>query len=117
MTTFVTSGSGDGNGGGGGGGACQVRVNVVNDWGSSWQGSVTLSAGSQSVDGWNVSWDWPGGQQISSLWNADWSQSGATVNASDAGWNARIEAGQSREVFGFIASGPAVGLDFDCYLD
>ncbi|GAB3662198.1 glycoside hydrolase family 30 beta sandwich domain-containing protein [Glycomyces tarimensis] len=117
VTTFVTSGSGDGNGGGGGGGACQVRVNVVNDWGSSWQGSVTLSAGSQSVDGWNVSWDWPGGQQISSLWNADWSQSGATVNASDAGWNARIEAGQSREVFGFIASGPAVGLDFDCYLD
>ncbi|WP_248647417.1 cellulose binding domain-containing protein [Glycomyces tenuis] len=110
MTTFVT-GEGDGDGGDA---QCQGRVEVAGDWGSGWQGTVTLTAGAQAVDGWNVSWSWPGGQQISSLWNADWSQSGSTVSASDAGWNARIEAGQSREVFGFIASGPAVSFDFAC---
>ncbi|GAB3225312.1 glycoside hydrolase family 30 beta sandwich domain-containing protein [Glycomyces halotolerans] len=121
ITTFVT-GSGNDNGddgdddddGGNGTGECRGRIAVVNDWGSGWQGSVTITAGSQAVDGWNVSWTWPGGQQVSSAWNADWSQSGSTVTASDAGWNGRIEAGQSREVFGFIASGPAVDLDFDC---
>nr|WP_211253156.1 cellulose binding domain-containing protein [Glycomyces tenuis] len=110
VTTFVT-GEGDGDGGDA---QCQGRVEVAGDWGSGWQGTVTLTAGAQAVDGWNVSWSWPGGQQISSLWNADWSQSGSTVSASDAGWNARIEAGQSREVFGFIASGPAVSFDFAC---
>ena len=117
VTTFAT-GRDDGDGGDGddgdGTGTCRVRVEVVNDWGSSWQGSVTLTAGDQAVDGWEVSWDWPGSQRISSLWNAEWTQSGSTVTAADAGWNGRVEAGQSREVFGFIASGPAVSLEFDC---
>jgi glucuronoarabinoxylan endo-1,4-beta-xylanase len=111
ITTFVT---GEGDGGGDDGGACQGRVEVTNEWGSGWQGSVTLTAGAQAVDGWDVSWEWPGGQRISSAWNAEWSQSGSTVTASDAGWNARIEAGQSREVFGFVASGPPANLDFGC---
>ncbi|WP_335987539.1 cellulose binding domain-containing protein [Glycomyces sp. MUSA5-2] len=109
ITTFVTA-----IGGGGGGGTCQGRIEVVSDWGSGWQGRVTLTAGSQPVDGWSLSWNWPGGQQIASAWNAEWSQSGSRVTASDLGWNARIEAGQSREVFGFTASGSAVELDLDC---
>ncbi len=116
VTTFVVDGSGDGDGDddGGPGGACAGRVEVVNDWGSGWQGSVTISAGDQAVDGWNVSWDWPGSQQISSAWNVEWSQSGASVTAANVGWNGRIEAGTSREVFGFVASGPAVELEFGC---
>ncbi|MCD0445433.1 cellulose-binding domain-containing protein [Glycomyces sp. A-F 0318] len=107
-------GGDDGGGDDGGTGACQGRVEVTNEWGSGWQGTVTLTAGSQAVDGWNVDWTWPGGQRIESAWNAEWSQSGSTVTASDAGWNARIEAGQSREVFGFVASGSPVELDFGC---
>ncbi|GAB3993548.1 hypothetical protein GCM10029992_05450 [Glycomyces albus] len=117
MTTFVTGESGDDDGDDdddNGSGTCRGRVDVVNDWGSGWQGSVTLTAGSQAIDGWDVSWNWPGSQQVSSLWNAQWTQSGSTVNAADAGWNGRVEAGQSREVFGFIASGPAVSFEFDC---
>ncbi|WP_304608849.1 cellulose binding domain-containing protein [Glycomyces amatae] len=116
ITTFVTGQGGGDDGGGddGGTGACQGRVEVTNEWGSGWQGTVTLTAGSQAVDGWNVDWTWPGGQRIESAWNAEWSQSGSTVTASDAGWNARIEAGQSREVFGFVASGSPVELDFGC---
>lgn len=121
ITTFVT-GEGDGGGGdddddddnGGGSGGCRGRIEIVGDWGGSWQGRVVLSAGEQAVNGWNVNWTWPGGQQISSVWNAGWSQSGATVTASDVGWNGQIAAGQEREVFGFIASGPAATLEFDC---
>ncbi len=109
VTTFVIDGVS-----GGGGEVCRGRVEVVEDWGSGWQGSVTLSAGDQAVDGWDAAWDWPGDQRISSAWNAEWSQSGSSVTASDVGWNGRIEAGLSREVFGFIASGPAVEFDFGC---
>ncbi len=114
VTTFVVDGSDDDDDGGGSGGACTGRIEVVNDWGSGWQGNVTISAGDQAVEGWNVGWRWPGGQQISSAWNAEWSQSGAEVTAANVGWNGRIEAGESREVFGFVASGPAVALEFGC---
>ncbi len=115
ISTFVTTGDGDGGGDDdGGAGGCRGRIEVVGDWGGSWQGSVVLSAGAQALNGWNVSWNWPGGQQISSLWNADWAQSGSAVTASDVGWNGQIQAGQEREVFGFIASGPAVAFEFDC---
>ncbi len=75
---------------------------------------MTVTAGDQRVDGWTLDWTWPGAQQVQSAWNAQWSQSGRTVTASDVGWNARIDAGASREVFGFVASGPAAELDIDC---
>ncbi|GAB3237161.1 hypothetical protein GCM10027447_36140 [Glycomyces halotolerans] len=95
------------------GGDCLGTVEVVNDWGSGWQGRVVLHP-EQTIDGWDLSWTWPGGQQIGSAWNVDWSQSGANVTASDVGWNARVEGGTSQEVFGFTASGPAVNIDVGC---
>lgn len=36
------------------------------------------------------------------------------MTASDVGWNARIAAGASRDVFGFTATGPAAPLEFTC---
>ncbi|MCC3763070.1 cellulose binding domain-containing protein [Glycomyces sp. TRM65418] len=51
---------------------------------------------------------------MKALWNAEWSQKRATVTASDVGWNARIEAGASKKVFGFMATGPAAPLEFPC---
>ncbi|WP_084546586.1 GH12 family glycosyl hydrolase domain-containing protein [Glycomyces arizonensis] len=95
-------------------GSCQASVAVVNDWGSGWQGSVTIHADDQAVDGWDLSWQWPSGQQLSSSWNVDISQSGSTVTASDVEWNAHVDAGTSKEVFGFIASGPAASFDVGC---
>ncbi|WP_345960986.1 cellulose binding domain-containing protein, partial [Glycomyces tenuis] len=41
---------------------------MVNEWGSGWQGNVTVTAGSD-LDGWSLNWDWPGGQSIDSAWN------------------------------------------------
>ncbi|GAB4003153.1 hypothetical protein GCM10029992_43660 [Glycomyces albus] len=95
-------------------GDCTAAVEVVNDWGSGWQGNVTVTAGESGLDGWDLSWDWPAGQQISSAWNADWSQSGASVTAADVGWNGQVAANESREVFGFIASGPAASPEVGC---
>src|SRR5690606_31549683 len=95
-------------------GECAATIEVVNEWGSGWQGNVTVTAGAAALDGWSLTWDWPGGQSIGSAWNADWSQSGSTVTAGDVGWNGGVAAGQSREVFGFVASGPVAEPQVNC---
>ncbi|WP_084546176.1 non-reducing end alpha-L-arabinofuranosidase family hydrolase [Glycomyces arizonensis] len=95
-------------------GECTAAIEVVNDWGSGWQGNVTVTAGGSALDGWSLTWDWPGGQSIDSAWNADWSQSGSMVSAADVGWNGSVAAGQSREVFGFVASGTGAEPQVTC---
>jgi glucosylceramidase len=94
--------------------SCRARIDVVGDWGSGWYGKATVTAGDEPLDGWDLTWDWPGAQRVLGLWNAEWSQTGTTMTASDAGWNARIEANASRDAFGFIATGPAAPLEFAC---
>ncbi|MEV0646379.1 family 43 glycosylhydrolase [Phytomonospora sp. NPDC050363] len=84
-----------------------AAIAVTNDWGQGWQATVTVTAGDTALDGWTLRWSWPGGQTVTSAWNTEWSQSGSTVTAADLGWNGRVEADQSREVFGFTATGPA----------
>ncbi|MEU6861023.1 glycoside hydrolase family 6 protein [Glycomyces sp. NPDC046736] len=92
---------------------CTVTVEPVSDWGSGWQGKVSMTS-TEPVNGWNLSWTWPGSQSIESSWNVQLTSSGANVTASDVGWNGTISAGQSQELFGFVASGPAVELEFAC---
>jgi endo-1,4-beta-xylanase len=95
-------------------GACTATVTVVGDWGSGWQGRVDVKAGSAALTGWTLTWTWPGSQKITSAWNAEWSQSGAAVTAGDVGWNGSVAAGQSREAFGFVASGPSTAPQVAC---
>ena len=86
-------------------GDCTASVTVTGDWGSGWQGRVDVTAGAAALHGWSLKWTWPGSQRITSAWNAEWSQSGSSVTAGDVGWNGTVAAGQSREAFGFVASG------------
>lgn len=95
-------------------GGCTARITVVGDWGSGWQGRVDVTAGSAAISGWDVNWTWPGSQKISTAWNTAFTQSGAAVTAGDVGWNGSVAAGQSREGFGFIASGPAATPPVTC---
>ncbi len=84
-----------------------VDYNVINSWDGGFQANVSLTAGTAGLNGWDVEWDFPAGTQISSAWNVDWNQSGSHFTGSDVGWNGSIAAGQTQEVFGFIASGVA----------
>ncbi|WP_084546799.1 cellulase family glycosylhydrolase [Glycomyces arizonensis] len=95
-------------------GDCSAEIEVVNDWGSGWQGNVHITAADTALDGWTLTWTWPGTQQVSSHWNADLTQSGATVTASDVGWNGDVAAGQTRNVFGFIGTGPSSEAEVSC---
>lgn len=83
---------------------CEVAYDVVNSWGGGFQANVTITAG-EAIDGWDIAWQFPGGTTVSSAWNVSWSQSGSGFTGSDVGWNARIGAGQSVQVFGFVGSG------------
>ncbi|GAB3649879.1 CE1 family esterase [Glycomyces tarimensis] len=89
------------------GSGCSAEIDVVNEWGSGWQGNLLITAGSETINGWTLTWIWPGGQSISSHWNADVSTSGSTVTAVDVGWNGTIQAGQTVGVWGFVGTGSA----------
>ncbi|MCC3764933.1 cellulase family glycosylhydrolase [Glycomyces sp. TRM65418] len=87
-------------------GDCEAAIGVVGNWDSGWQGKVVITASEGAVDGWRLTWTWAGSTRITSSWNAAVTASGANVTAEDVGWNAVIAGGESREVFGFIASSP-----------
>jgi len=85
-------------------GSCQVDYVIADDWGSGFTINVTINNTSGSaINGWTLGFDFPGNQQISNAWNASVSQTGATVTASDSGWNGNIPASGS-STFGFQGS-------------
>jgi mannan endo-1,4-beta-mannosidase len=95
-------------------GDCSAEVEVVNDWGSGWQGNVHITADGAALDGWTLTWTWSDTQQVSSHWNAELSQTDKTVTAADVGWNAAVTAGQTRNVFGFIGTGASAEPQVTC---
>ena len=91
-----------------------ARVQVVSEWSSGWQGTVLVTAGSSAIGGWTLNWTWPGSQRITSSWNVDVASSGATVTASDVGWNGGVAAGQTANSWGFVASGTSTAPTVTC---
>ncbi|MBN1313421.1 MAG: glycoside hydrolase family 3 C-terminal domain-containing protein [Anaerolineae bacterium] len=83
-------------------GICSVDYVIQNDWGSGATVSVTVrNNGTSIINGWTITWTFPGNQQITNLWNGSYSQSGASVSVSNANWNATIGANGGTTSFGF----------------
>ena len=94
---------GSGGGGPGPGGACSVNY-TKNEWAGGMTGSVTVTnTGSQAVNGWKLAFAFPGDTTITSAWNASVTQTGKSVTASNASYNAAIPAGGNVQ-FGFQAT-------------
>lgn len=85
-------------------GACSAAYSVKSSWTGGFQGEVTVRAGSAAVNGWKVSWTWPGSQQLAQVWSAKGTSSGSMVSVTNESWNATVPASGSA-TFGFIASG------------
>ncbi|MFF5114211.1 PHB depolymerase family esterase [Streptosporangium sp. NPDC000509] len=82
------------------GGGCRVTY-LPNTWNNGFTADVTVTnTGSAPVNGWTVTWTWPGNQQVTSAWNATVTQSGSQVSARNVSYNATI-APQARSSFGF----------------
>jgi len=89
----------------GGGAACAVTYAIQNDWGSGATVNVTIrNNGSSAINGWTLAWTFPGNQQITNMWNATYTQSGASVSAKNASWNANIPANGGTVSLGFNLS-------------
>ncbi|GAB3169568.1 cellulose binding domain-containing protein [Myceligenerans halotolerans] len=85
---------------------CVAGWQVVNEWGSGFQGEVTVtSTGSETVDPWVIEWSFAAGIQISSGWGADVDQDGTAVTAAAPSWNTGLDPGESATV-GFVATMP-----------
>jgi len=85
-------------------GGCQADYQVVNEWPGGFQGSVTVTNTSgASASGWQVTWTYSGGQQITQLWSGRANQVGASVTVENETWNGQLGQGASTE-FGFLAN-------------
>jgi Glycosyl hydrolase family 12/Cellulose binding domain len=76
--------------------ACSAAYSLVNSWSGGFQGQVTVTnTGSSPVDGWTLSWTFPGDQKLNDLWNGSYTQSGEQVTVTNESYNGTIAPGGS----------------------
>ncbi|WP_433268380.1 cellulose binding domain-containing protein [Micromonospora vinacea] len=79
---------------------CRVTYRNQSEWQGGFVATATVhNAGAAPVDGWTVTFSFPGDQQVTSGWNATIGQTGATVTARNVDWN-RVLAPNSSATFG-----------------
>jgi Glycosyl hydrolase family 12/Cellulose binding domain len=85
------------------GGPCKVTYKT-NTWNTGFTADVTVAnTGSSPINGWTLTWSFPGNQHVTSAWNATVSQSGAAVTARNMSYNGSVSPGGST-AFGFQAT-------------
>jgi cellulase/cellobiase CelA1 len=96
--------------------ACAATVSIDNTWGSGFLATITVrSVGVEPLDGWQVSWRWPGDERIVTLWNGVAQADGTAITVRNASWNATLPPGGST-TFGMIvaAGAPPANLALTC---
>ena len=83
------------------GGTCQVAYARTSEWAGGFTANVTITnTGTTAVNGWTLTFSFPGDQKITNAWSATTTQSGAAVTATNAGYNGAIAPGGTTS-FGF----------------
>lgn len=82
--------------------ACVVDYHV-DQWNNGFVGRVTVTNNAAPVDGWTLTWTFPGDQRVISGWSADVTQAGKTVTVRNQAFNRGIATGASVQ-FGFQAT-------------
>src|SRR6266516_2739834 len=83
--------------------ACQVTYTVQNDWGAGFTANVHIANLGDPVNGWTLTFAFPGNQQITQGWSATWTQSGHNASAASLSWNSSLGTGGTADI-GFNAS-------------
>jgi hypothetical protein len=74
------------------------------DWPGAFTAKITISnRGATSINGWTLTFTFPGDEAISSAWNTTFTQTGATVSARNTNYDATIPRGASQS-FGFLGT-------------
>ncbi len=80
-------------------GACTVSYSTVSQWAGGFVASVTISnGGTSAINGWTLTFSFPGDQKITNSWNGVVTQSGASVSIGNESYNASIPAGSSTQL-------------------
>jgi O-glycosyl hydrolase len=76
-------------------GACHVTY-APNQWQGGFTANLTIAnTGSSAINGWKLTFTFPGDQQITNAWNGVETQSGENVTITNESYNATIAAGSS----------------------
>ncbi|MEU7904459.1 beta-1,3-glucanase family protein [Actinoplanes sp. NPDC049118] len=87
---------------------------VTSDWGSGWQGEVTISnGGPAAMKSWKVEFDLPAGATIGSFWDAGMVADGGHRTFTNRPWNGAVPA-DGKVRFGLVGSG---GTPVNCRLN
>ncbi|WP_457458402.1 endo-1,4-beta-xylanase [Streptomyces sp. TE5632] len=86
------------------GAACTATYTTAEDWGSGYNGKVTVTAGSSAISAWSVKVTMTPPQKVSSVWNGSptWDSSGNVMTVRSS-WNGTVAAGSSTS-FGFTVT-------------
>jgi hypothetical protein len=80
--------------------ACRVTYKT-NTWNTGFTADLTVAnTGSSAINGWTLTWSFPGNQRVTSAWSATVTQSGTAVTARNMSYNASVPPGGSAS-FGF----------------
>jgi cellulase/cellobiase CelA1 len=78
------------------GSACHVSYTKSSEWAGGFVASLTVgNTGTSPISGWKLAFTFPGDQKITNAWNATVSQTGKSVTATNASYNATISPGGS----------------------
>ena len=84
--------------------ACAATIKIDSTWSSGFVATVTVrNVGNAALDGWHVSWRWPGNEQIQTMWNAVAQPSTAGITVGNASYNATLSPGGST-TFGMLVT-------------
>jgi glucose/arabinose dehydrogenase len=83
-------------------GACAVRYEL-NQWDTGFTANVTVTHRGPALNGWTLTWTFPGTQQVTNSWNTQLTQNGQAVTARNATWNAGLPS-NGTVTFGFQAT-------------
>ncbi|MFC3889878.1 cellulase family glycosylhydrolase [Lentzea rhizosphaerae] len=69
---------------------CRVTYTVKGQWQGGFTADIAVANLGPALDGWELKWEWPTGQQLGHGWNAQVSESDDAVTAKNSGHNAKI---------------------------
>lgn len=88
--------------------SCQVAYKVTSSWADGFNADLLITNNGQTaIDGWTLTWSFPGTQAIAALWNGNSSQSGSGVMVTNESWNGTLAAQGGTASIGFEARGSA----------
>jgi chitinase len=80
-------------------GSVTATFTKTSDWGNGYEAKYTITNGtSVATSGWNLQFDLPTGQHVSSIWSDPYTTSGQHVTITNAGWDGVINPGASFDV-------------------